>query len=75
MTVPEPSWRRSSRQGHPLGGRTTRHLIGNDFHDYTLTFDHPPSEPMGSLCPVVGLAEYFHRRSDDGGTLRGIPGV
>lgn len=40
-----------------------------------LTFDYPPHEPVGSFCLVVALTEYFHRRSDDGGTLRGIPGV
>jgi hypothetical protein len=55
--------------------RTTAQFLGNDFYDYTLTFEYPPYEPMGSLCLVVALAEYFHRRSEHGGTLRGIPGV
>jgi hypothetical protein len=32
-------------------------------------------EPMGSLCLGVAIAEYFHRRADDGGGLRAIPGV
>jgi hypothetical protein len=65
--------------GRPVAGiiqrRTTRQLIGNDFYDYTLTFAYPPYEPMGSLCLVVALAGYFHRRTARGGTLRGIPGV
>ncbi len=55
--------------------RTTRQLFGNDFYDYTLTFEYPPYEPMGSLCLAVVVAEYFHRRTDDGGGLRAIPGV
>ena len=55
--------------------RTTMQFIGNDFYDYTLTFEYPPYEPVGSLCLVVALTEYFHRRSEQGGTLRGIPGV
>lgn len=46
--------------------RTTRHLIGDDICDYTLTFDHSPREPRGSQCLVVALADYFHGRSDDG---------
>lgn len=28
-------------------------LIGNDFYDYTLGFEYPPYEPVGSLCLVV----------------------
>ncbi len=55
--------------------RTTRQLFGNNFYDYTLTFEYPPYEPMGSLCLAVAIAEYFHRRTDDGGGLRAIPGV
>jgi hypothetical protein len=55
--------------------RTTRQFFGNDFSDYTLTFEYPPYEPMGSLCLGVAIAEYFHRRADDGGGLRAIPGV
>ncbi|MGH3644654.1 MAG: hypothetical protein ACRDUX_37200 [Mycobacterium sp.] len=55
--------------------RTTHQLVGNDFYDYTLQFEYPPYEPLGSLCLVVALTEYFHRRTDQGGTLRGIPGV
>jgi hypothetical protein len=55
--------------------RTARQLIGNDFYDYTLTFEYPPYEPMGILCLAVVLTEYFYRRTEHGGALRGIPGV
>ncbi|TQR84470.1 hypothetical protein D8S82_21525 [Mycobacterium hodleri] len=55
--------------------RTTMQFIGNDFYDYTLEFEYPPYEPVGSLCLVVALAEFFHRRSEQGGMLRGVPGV
>jgi hypothetical protein len=55
--------------------QTTRQLFGNDFYEYTLTFEFPPYEPMGSLCLAVAIAENFHRRTDDGGGLRAIPGV
>jgi hypothetical protein len=40
-----------------------------------LQFEYPPYEPLGRLCLVVALTEYFPRRTDSGGTLRGIPGV
>ncbi|GBE64073.1 hypothetical protein MFM001_05350 [Mycobacterium sp. MFM001] len=55
--------------------RTTAFLFGNEFYDYTLTFDYAPPEPMGTLCFAVTLAEYFYRRTEHGGTLRGFPGV
>ena len=55
--------------------RTTMQFIGNDFYDYTPEFEYPPYGPVGSMCLVAALAEYFHRRSEHGGMLRGIPGV
>lgn len=55
--------------------QTTTYVVGNHFCDYTLTFEYPPYEPLGSLCLAVVFAEYFFRRTERGGTLRGIPGA
>lgn len=43
---------------------------GNDFYDYTLTFEYAPDEMLGYLCLVVGLAEYFYYRIENGGPMR-----
>lgn len=43
---------------------------GSDFYDYMLTFDFPPTEPMGNLCLTVAVTEYFYRRTVRGGPLR-----
>jgi hypothetical protein len=66
--------------GHLAGLRTFalesgQAQLGHTTYDYTLTFEYPPYEPMGILCLAVVLSEYFYRRTEHGGALRGIPGV
>lgn len=55
--------------------QTTTYVLGKYFYDYTLTFEYPPYQPMGSLCLAAVFAEYFYRRTERGGALRAIPGV
>lgn len=60
--------------GGVVAGIVERRPFLSDFYDYTLTFDYPPNEPMGTFCLAVAVAEYFYRRTMLGGTLRTFPG-